>query len=209
MTTITNNVISHPIKTESTTHRSSHCKTHFKRECSHLHSHQSKDKNPKNVFDLIEEELEPSPLSVAPPLLQITPLEASTTSAQIVSAPLPTDIEALFEKMAGSMIVLSSSQESETSLFLDSPQFSSSVFYGTKITIKEFATAPKAFNVEISSSPLALMRIEMHKASLLEAFQKGDFNFSIGRFDLNLQDDDRPSFARKDPVSNEEEDESQ
>ncbi len=204
MTTITHNVISHPIKTENTTHRSPHSKTHFKREC----SHRDTDKSLKTVFDLIEEEeIEPSQLLAVPPLLQITPFSSAITSPQIVSAPLPTDIEALFEKMAGSMIVLSSSQESETSLFLDSPQFSSSVFYGTKITIKEFATAPKAFNVEISSSPLALMRIEMHKASLLEAFQKGNFNFSIGRFELGLQDDDRPAFQRKDPVSNEEEDE--
>ncbi len=120
----------------------------------------------------------------------------SNTPSTTQSSLFP-QIQALFEKMASTMIVMETSGETETTLFLDSPQFSSSVLFGTKITIREFSTAPKAFNVEIVASPLAINTIDPCKNDLLAAFQKSHFNFSIHRFETHLHTDDRPVLHRK------------
>lgn len=103
---------------------------------------------------------------------------------------LPPEIEALFEKMASAMIVMCSPGETETTIILDN---------GTRITIHEFSTAPKAFNVEIAAHhPHALAVIDAHKQELLSAFHEGNFNFSIHRFETQLQQsEDRPVLHRK------------
>lgn len=130
--------------------------------------------------------------------------EAKVAASQ--SMELSAEIATLFEKMAGTMLILASSRETETTFFLDSPQFHHSVFYGTRITIKEFSTAPKAFNIAIGTSALALAHLEANKSALLEAFEKGNFNFSIGRLDTEIEQTDRPLFHRKEAVSQDEED---
>jgi hypothetical protein len=120
----------------------------------------------------------------------------SNTPSTIQSSLSP-QIQALFEKMASTMIVMETSGEKETTLVLDSPQFASSVFFGTKITIREFSTAPKAFNVEIVASQLAINTIDPCKNDLLSAFQNSHFNFSIHRFETYLHTEDRPVLHRK------------
>lgn len=134
------------------------------------------------------------------------PSEGTSKAPSPQSIALSAEIEALFEKMAGTMLLLASSKETETTLFLDTPQFDHSPFYGTRITIKEFSTAPKAFNIEIAASSVALTYLNAHKSALLAAFAKGDFNFSIGRLDTEIQQADRPLFHRKEAVSKDEED---
>lgn len=143
-----------------------------------------------------------------PAMTLAPPFNSSNNVTPFSSQPvkLPVEIEALFEKMAGTMLVLASSGETETTVFLDAPQFNQSPFYGTRITIKEFSTAPKAFNIEIASSILVLNAIDIHKPALLSAFAQADFNFSIGRFDTEILQEDRPLFHRKEPVSQDQED---
>lgn len=115
---------------------------------------------------------------------------------------LSAEIDVLFEKMASLMLITHSSGETETTLFLDNP---TSLFCGTRITVREFSTAPKAFNVEIASSPAAIAAIEAGKNDLMAAFQNGKFPFSIHRFDTQLQDvEERPLFHRKEPSQNEQ-----
>lgn len=107
---------------------------------------------------------------------------------------LTPEIELIFEKMASSMIVMSSSGEVETTLFLDNP---ASIFYGTKITVREFSTAPKAFNVEITGFTPAINAIDSCKNDLLSAFQNGNFNFTVHRFETFVQSEERPVLHRK------------
>lgn len=117
------------------------------------------------------------------------------------------DIEALFERMASSMIMMCSSEETETTLFLDNP---SSVFFGSKITIREFSTAPKAFNIEIAAlSAAAIASLEAGKQDLLAAFQNGKFNFSVHRIDTHVQSEDRPVLHRKDDSDHQDQQERQ
>src|SRR5581483_3594376 len=73
---------------------------------------------------------------------------------------LSSEMEALFEKMASCMIVMNASNDVETTLFLDGANFASSSLFGAQITIKEFSTAPKAFNVEIISNSNAAAMID-------------------------------------------------
>ncbi len=121
-----------------------------------------------------------------------------------VAIALSADVEAAFEKMASCMIVMSSSHEIETTLFLDNPHFASSSLFGTTITIREFSTAPKAFNVEIVSNPSAIAIIEASKNDLLSAFRNGNFNFSIHRFDTHFEGSEgRPLFHRKESMDQE------
>lgn len=121
-----------------------------------------------------------------------------------VAIALSADIEAAFEKMASCMLVMSSSHEVETTLFLDNPHFASSSLFGTTITIREFSTAPKAFNVEIVSNPSAIAIIDASKNDLLSSFRNGNFNFSIHRFDTHLESSEgRPLFHRKEGTGQE------
>lgn len=129
-----------------------------------------------------------------PPVFPQSISEHLSSIAAPISGTLSPEIEAMFEKMASSMIMMCSSGEVETTLFLDNP---SSIFFGTKITIREFSTAPKVFNVEITSSVSAINAIESGKNDLLAAFQHGKFNFSIHRFETSIESEDRPVVHRK------------
>ena len=102
--------------------------------------------------------------------------------------------------MAAEMIILTTSHETETTLYLDNPD---SLFCGTRITIREFTTAPKTFNIEIASHAAAVHCVELHKEALLRAFSEKKFNFSIHRLDAEIQnEEERPLFHRKERAEN-------
>lgn len=108
---------------------------------------------------------------------------SSAANAPILSK----DTALLFEKMASSMLILYSSGDQETTLFVDNRD---SIFCGTRITIKEFSTAPKIFNVHITSNPSSLHLINAHKAALLNSFEQGKFPFSVHRLETEQQSSD-------------------
>jgi hypothetical protein len=113
---------------------------------------------------------------------------SSTAISSISNAPLlSADAALLFEKMASSMLILYSSGDQETTLFVDNLD---SIFCGTRITIKEFSTAPKIFNVHITSNPSSLHLINAHKAALLNSFEQGKFPFSVHRLETEQQSND-------------------
>lgn len=191
------------------------------RELLQVHPAEEKPRE-KNFFSLIEEE-EKEEMIDGPISIQILPLalpalpeknkekcemvEAGFTSTPAFSINLSglgasfaavqntrlEEFKELFEAMASRMIVMHSSGEVKTTLFLDNP---SSRFFGTTITIREFSTAPKVFNVEIASSTQMICAIEASKNDLLSAFQHGNFNFSIHRLDTLLQNEEHPVMHR-------------
>jgi len=130
----------------------------------------------------------------SPPAASIALSSSTSSSVALTPHPLPPDIELLFEKIACTMMVMSSSKEMETTLLLDNP---TSIFYGTTITIREFSTAPKIFNVEILSSLAGIHAIDSSKNDLLSAFQNGNFNFSVHRLETFIHREDRPVLHRK------------
>lgn len=162
-------------------------------------------------LDLEEKEeskdIPPPPHACVPHVSSVQPFSHRTEPSSSVSqvTPLPPDVEALFIEMASRMILLKTPLLSTTEIYLNSPQFAHSQFYGTKITITEFSTAPKAFNVELASTPNATISLELHKATLMEAFGRGHFNFSVENLTVCLSQDEDSVFSRKKPVSQDEE----
>ncbi len=151
-----------------------------------------------DLFSLMtqnEEEKEGEAIYLPPLSLSSSDIKSASFST---ACTLSLDMEAIFEKMAACMIVMNSSDERETTLFLEGSRFENSSLLGTQITIREFSSAPKAFNVEILSNPQALAMIDAAKSDLLAAFQNGNFLFTIHRLDTSLESDkERPVFYRK------------
>lgn len=116
------------------------------------------------------------------------------------------EVQALFEKMASMMIMTASAQSDETTVFLDSPQFASSSFFGTRITIKEFSTAPKIFNIEIASHQAGLNLLSTHKDALLAAFESHKLPFAVHRLDTELLSGDLEKHAFQDDTRDRKED---
>ncbi len=149
-----------------------------------------KDSEQRGPFSLMEEEEEALAHATAPIAMTLQPGIIATT--QVQNGVRLDEIQVLFEKMASAMVVMAASDESQTTLLLDNPD---SPFFGTQITIREFSTAPKVFNIEIASNPAALAKIQEHQASLLATFQEGRFNFGVHRLDTRIQEqEDLPVF---------------
>lgn len=128
-----------------------------------------------------------TPAELAPP---------PTTSAPSYAYLHPIVLD-VFERMVGVMTVMSTSGITETVMTLNAPQFASSVFYGTQITIQEFSTAPKAYNIQLSASPQAISIFQGNMDDLMAAFQGGKYSFRVNRLDTALLPSDRPLFKRK------------
>jgi len=92
----------------------------------------------------------------------------------------------LFDKMVDSLIFIDSQGIQETSFFLDGDPFTASVFSGSQITLTEYSSAPKVFNIQFAGNSAALSLFEAHAASLATALQDGNFNFSVHRIDTKI-----------------------
>jgi hypothetical protein len=81
---------------------------------------------------------------------------------------------------------MNNSQDQETTFVLETD----SLFSGTSVTIKEFQTAPKVFNIELTTtSSTALSLIESHLQQLqgLFKYHEKSFGFSVHRINSGLQ----------------------
>ncbi len=101
----------------------------------------------------------------------------STTTP--VNNVLPTEMVPLFEHMVGSLIHMESQGISKTDIILSNPEFSSSRFYGTKVTFEKFSTAPDSYNITFTGSEEAITIIRENMGSLQTAFNKADLNFKV------------------------------
>ncbi|MBI2811215.1 MAG: hypothetical protein HYX67_10350 [Candidatus Melainabacteria bacterium] len=118
----------------------------------------------KGIFSLLDEEEEPLDGMYTPPhrlsaemgeVALPVPLSAPTVpgiAGSVRIAQISAEFEVLFQKMASAMIVMNSSNETETTLYLDTP---SSVGFGSRSTIRECSTAP---NMSHEPSPPELDR---------------------------------------------------
>jgi hypothetical protein len=135
-------------------------------------------------------------------LMAGTPGEAP--GAQVPSPPQPLppyanlhpQVMEIFDRMVGVMTVMSMSGMTETVMTLNTPQFASSVFFGTQIIIQEFSTAPQAFNIQINGTPQAVALFQGNVDDLMAAFQAGNYNFRVNRLETGYLTE-RPLFKRK------------
>ncbi len=115
-------------------------------------------------------------------------------------------IMALYERMVGVMTIIQTTGVTETVLTLNARQFATSVLYGSQLVIREYSTAPTAFNVEFIGSSDALKLVQQNIPGLMGAVQQGNFNFSINRFDVKLSSTEKPIFSRKETSQDKESD---
>lgn len=139
-----------------------------------------------------------APGSIAPPSPAVTP----------VYTHLPAEIAALFDRMVGVMTVITTSGVTETTISLDAPQFESSLFFGSEITIREYSTAPKAFNIELKGNVQAVAQFQANIPSLEQAFKAGNYRFKVNRIDTSLMRIPESSVKDKDQEDKEREGES-
>lgn len=146
-----------------------------------------KEKKKEKITDTVKSASIETKLQNSPE--HITSQEASVESSQPVSSPfanLHPQVVHLFEKMVGVMMIMEHSGKKETTLSLDNPQFEKSVFYGSKIVITEYSTAPLEFNIEISGNQQAIDLMGANANELVAAFEAGKYNFKLNRLDLSL-----------------------
>ena len=122
---------------------------------------------------------QPMPGNTPAPISQVTP---PTPYSQ-----LPPAVQKLFDQMVGQLMIANTRPGvTETTVTLNSASLQGTPFYGAKITIEEFSTAPKAFNVVLEGSPQAISLMSTHMGDLLSAFQSTHQNFNINRIDTRL-----------------------
>jgi hypothetical protein len=137
----------------------------------------------------------PSGLELPPPPLEITP--AGPTNPYTNLHP---QVMELFDRMVGTMTVMSLSGITETVVTLDAPKFASSVFYGSQFIIQEYSSAPQAYNIQLNAgSPQALSLFQGNADDLMAAFQYGNYNFRVNRLETGLLT--KPLVRRKEPPS--------
>ena len=134
---------------------------------------------------------EPTLLPQTPPLLG--PPETPTPYAQ-----LHPHVMELFERMVGTMSVMHLSGVNETVINLNAQKFASSVFFGSQIIIQEYSSAPLAYNIQINGSAQALALLERNSATLMAAFQHGNYAFRVHRLEPGLLEE-KPKVRRKEP----------
>lgn len=107
----------------------------------------------------------------------------------------------IFERMVGVMTVLKSSGMTQTTIHLTGPQFASSIFNGCQITIQEFSSAPKSFNIQFVGSPQAVQAFEAKIPMINSAFSAGNYDFKVNRLEANLSRTEGPVLHRKEEPS--------
>jgi hypothetical protein len=145
---------------------------------------------------------------------------ASTTLGPLFIAPPPQvapaytllngEMLALFEKMVSQIFIMQANGLNETTIHLNTSEFSSSIFSGAQIVIREYSTAPLAFNIEFLGTAQNTLYFEQNIASLRAAFASEKRNYSIHRIDSRLQQKgEKPLFHRKEKTSDKEKEGSQ
>lgn len=151
--------------------------------------------SPEDKKKIEKKEEQIQPIETGPVGTQPTPLDISIPTPPITSTSpfvnLPPQVMQIFERMVGVMTIMTSSGITETTIHLDAPQFQGSVFFGAQITITEFSTAPKAFNIEFIGSPQGVNLFKGSIEELVAAFQAGNYNFKVHRVDTSLSPRER------------------
>jgi len=76
----------------------------------------------------------------------------------------------------------------ETTLNLDGPRFAGTPLAGTKLIVREYSTAPLAFNIHFACSPVGLAFLQPQLKTLSTLFQSRRYPFSIHSVDADLGD---------------------
>lgn len=138
-----------------------------------------------------------APAPQAPVLPEAPPILLAPQPATPYTSLHPQVME-LFDRMVGTMSVMNLSGVTETVIDLSAEKFASSVFFGSQIIIREYSSAPLAYNIQINGSAQAVALLEKNAATLMAAFQHGNYTFRVHRLESGLLEE-RPKVKRKEP----------
>lgn len=153
----------------------------FKQDTKKIEEENIKESIEKNPCKLIEPPL---------PFFFSIPSDPALTSHTNLHRLSP-DMFALFERIVGVITVIQNKTGiSQTTLNLNQPQFASSIFFGSQITIEECDSAPKEFNIRFCGTQQAVKAFTAHKQeleiALTEGFNQKKFRFKVHRVETDL-----------------------
>jgi len=141
------------------------------------------------VFEILSDMSSSLPSHIAPLAMAAVTQSAPYLSPQIIP---------LFFQMVGTIYVMTAPPGiSRTEIVLNSPSFANSKFFGAKISIEKYATAPDSLNIRLTGSDEAVKAFNQNIPNLYAAFQNGNFSFRIGRLSVEYSIE-KPIFHRKD-----------
>ncbi len=101
----------------------------------------------------------------------------------------------IYYHMIGTITAMVSPKgDSRTEFILNAPSFANSKFYGAKISIEKFSTAPYQLNIRLTGSNEAVAAFNQNIPNLLAAFQAGKFSYTVNRIEAAFE---KPLFKRK------------
>lgn len=135
------------------------------------------------------------------------PLVTSNQSVSIGPLEPSLQVTHLYDRLIKALIHVDNNGIQETTIVLNHEEFSSSIFSGSQVTITEFSTAPKIFNIHFQGGPQALAVFQAHAADLAKVMHQAKFGFLIGRIDASLPDDfnKKPKISKIENAMEEEE----
>jgi hypothetical protein len=121
-----------------------------------------------------------------------------TTSKKIGNVKLPSELLPVFEHMVGTILTLQKEKKGvfEIQIILNNPKFEHSRFYGARIILERYSTAPDSFNIILKGPNEAVAIFQENIEGLYKAFKKADVDFSIGNISAEYESY-KPLFKRK------------
>lgn len=154
----------------------------------------------QNALNAKSESIEIAPITASFQLMDNAKIEENISIRSIAATQ---QIEALFDKMVDYISHCVESDIKKTTITLNASEFSNSLFRGAKITITEYSSAPKIFNIELAGSPEALVLFQASATDLMAAFQKGNFNFQVNRCEADFSEERIFSKGKVTPIEKE------
>lgn len=162
------------------------------------------DEENEEKIPLKKSEPEPSPFALSGTFIAFTsaPIIESVQTSFALSE-IPNECLEVFDKLCGEMLIMDSESCLTTTFILETEAFENSPFYGAKITISEYSTAPKVFNVSISTTDPAAALLQTNMAQFFELLETRNFSFGIHRIDTDVSSD---SWLAKDLLQDDNQD---
>lgn len=146
---------------------------------------------PKAKAEKKEEPLD-NPLALTPmPPAPFTPIVLTP----IIMERGGLEVEAIFHQMVEKITHIHEAGLTTTTVTL--PENTNSLLSGTEITLIEYNTAPKDYNICIKGSPEATTLFQAHLGELISAFNTEYRPFKINRLELSLHSKRRPEASKK------------
>jgi len=137
------------------------------------------------------------PFVPAAPVLPPDIIQITHEVSNDLKVGLTPEVTPVIEHMVGQILVMSTKEGiMQTEILLNNPEMENSVFYGSKIVLEKYSTAPDSFNIRLTGTPEAVTIFNGNIDILMESFNRGNFNFRIGRIEAT-HEAGRPLFRRK------------